>query len=160
MADRTHWRSEAEAKITVRGNREYILKRLNPEDEWINPWNPHILRLWQANMDIQVLTNPVAAAAYLLSYVGKDEKGELHAVREALQQAPPNATTSHLMIRITQAILSSRQVSKQEAMFSEPLYFSSRSSIFVPAFPPSKQNRITLPHSVVRRIQDTDSTDI
>lgn len=162
LADRTHWRTEQEARVTVRGDRDIILKRLAPKDCYVNPWNPHILRLWQANMDIQVLTNPVAAAAYLLSYVGKDEKSEMEVIRHALQDVEPSHSTEQLLFRIGQAILSSCEVSKQEVMFlllGEPLFFSSRSSVWIPAYLPEERQKSTLPSSMLRSL-DRASTDI
>lgn len=37
-------------------------------------YNPHILRLWKANMDLQYTSSPYAAIAYITSYVTKDER--------------------------------------------------------------------------------------
>ena len=55
--------------------RFYVLKR-EQGDEYINPYNPHILRAWGANMDLQMVGSVYCAAQYVCHYMCKDEPKE------------------------------------------------------------------------------------
>ena len=44
------------------------------EEKYINNYNPTILRAWQANMDIQYVTNINVVVNYILGYVTKPER--------------------------------------------------------------------------------------
>ena len=59
------------------GNRSrcYLLKRSVGEEN-INPYNEHLLRAWQANMDIQLIGSVYGTAAYVCSYMCKGESEE------------------------------------------------------------------------------------
>ena len=41
-----------------------VLKR-QPSERWINQYNPSILRTWQANMDLQFITDPYSCIMYV-----------------------------------------------------------------------------------------------
>ena len=56
--------------------RFYILKR-DKGAEYINPYNPDLLRAWQANMDIQMVGSVYGAAKYVCQYMCKDKPQEL-----------------------------------------------------------------------------------
>jgi len=162
LAESTHLRKGDESKITVKGDRQIILKRTSQREQWINNYSPNILRIWRANMDLQPVTDPYAAAAYMLSYITKDEKSERSFVKEALKKLPDNPTMTQVLTKIANAIVTFREVSKQEAMLlmlSIPLYFSSITSVFVPSFPPDQRRKSSLPYSILSQ-QDPNSTEI
>ena len=56
--------------------RFYILKR-EQGDEYINPYNPHIPRAWDANMLLQMVGSIYTAAQYICHYMRKGEPKEL-----------------------------------------------------------------------------------
>jgi hypothetical protein len=67
------------------------MKRL-PGCEYINPYNTAILRLWNANMDIQMVGSAFGAAKYVCSYICKPECDEVNqSVREAVSNLPSEA---------------------------------------------------------------------
>ena len=43
------------------------------KDCWINNYNPDLLDIWNANMDIQYITDPYNCVMYILSYISKAE---------------------------------------------------------------------------------------
>ncbi len=51
-----------------------LLKR-SPAEIRINCYNPHLLKAWQANMDIQFVLDPYACAVYILTYITKGQRG-------------------------------------------------------------------------------------
>jgi hypothetical protein len=59
-----------------------ILKR-QPEDCWVNPYNAHLLRAWNANMDIQFVLDAYSCIMYIVSYISKAE----HELGALLKQA-------------------------------------------------------------------------
>ena len=44
-----------------------ILKR-SPQDVWVNQYNPDLSRAWNANVDIQYITDIYRCVAYVVSY--------------------------------------------------------------------------------------------
>ena len=58
-----------------------ILKR-KPCEHFINNYNPKILSVWEANMDIQYVSCPYGCVMYVSSYVTKPE----HEMSELLEQ--------------------------------------------------------------------------
>ena len=50
-----------------------VMKRA-PSETWINNYNPDVLKIWQANMDIQYVLDPYACVMYIASYMVKGER--------------------------------------------------------------------------------------
>ena len=51
-----------------------FLKR-NPNSIRINGYNPGVLKAWEANHDIQYVTDAYACAMYIVSYISKGQRG-------------------------------------------------------------------------------------
>lgn len=80
------------------------MMRHDPKDSWINGYNPHLLRAWNANMDIQFILNPYSCIMYMLSYITKAE----HEMSEYLKcivkdSSHQNASDLEQMKQIMQA---------------------------------------------------------
>jgi len=79
----------------------------------------HLLKTFRCNHDIQVVTDPWAAAEYLFSYVSKNASMEKDLVYQL-----SNCTCSSLMeaksilLKTGNAVLSHRQVGKVEAAWT------------------------------------------
>lgn len=159
LSERTRFRTLEESRNTVRGDKSIIYRRRHPEDQYVNPYNPFLLRAWQANIDVQAVSNPRAAAFYMMEYVTKGEKTESKVVQEALQRLNPQATTRQVYSAIGNAILSKRQVSKQECMMllrSDRLYYGSRGTVTIAAVPPHKRQVRTLPLHLLQEKEPDD----
>ena len=63
-----------------------LLKR-SPSEIGINCYNSHLLKAWQANMDIQFVQDPYACAVYILSYITKGQRGMSKLLRKACEEA-------------------------------------------------------------------------
>ena len=48
----------------------FVYKR-DPKDSWVNPYNPRLVRAWNANMDIQYVVDPYSCIRYIVSYISK-----------------------------------------------------------------------------------------
>jgi hypothetical protein len=150
-AAHTHRRTDQEKKFMAPADRDIIFARAS-SDQYVNNYNANILRIWQANMDIQPVSEPLAAAAYMMSYVTKGEKSESAVVREALAKLPPTSAIRDVCCTIGNTIIKNRQVSLQEAgmlILGEPLYRSSRASCWIDVRPPHERVQQTLPESVL-----------
>ena len=128
----------------------YETKR-KAEEAWVNPYNPTILQAWQANMDIQFVGSVFAIALYVCSYVCKAEPARLRkAVNDIINQLKTDCGFSKRkqLSKLGTAILSSRELSAQEAAFrltGLPLTDSSRATVYVNARTPNKRVRILKP---------------
>ena len=60
-----------------------FLKRA-PDEIRINAYNPMMLSLHKANMDIQFILDPYACSMYCVEYISKSENGMSKLLREAL----------------------------------------------------------------------------
>ena len=125
------------------GNRSrcYLLKRSVGEENII-PYNEHLLRAWQANMDIQLIGSVYGTAAYVCSYMCKGESEEVRkAIREALESLPTQASSRKRLSKVGNTMLTHRELSAQEAAYRLchlPLKANSRKVVFLNTARPEK----------------------
>ncbi|XP_071151504.1 uncharacterized protein [Mytilus edulis] len=108
-----------------------IHHKRNLSDLWVNNYNQYLLSAWNANIDIQFVTDVYSCVAYILSYISKSE-GEmsellLNAKKEAVKGNQDSAST---MKQIGQVYMNNREVSAQEAVYR--LYLPHRSANIKP----------------------------
>ena len=65
-------------------NRPTIFLKRNLSEMRINAHNKTILHLWKANMDLQFILDPYACAVYVISYIGRSQRGMSKLLRDAL----------------------------------------------------------------------------
>ena len=63
-----------------------FLKRA-PSEIRINSYNTDLLKVWQANMDMQYVLDPYACATYILSYISKGQRGMSRLLEKACEEA-------------------------------------------------------------------------
>ena len=161
-SETTHLRTEQETRFLVKGDRELVMKRSLPDSEWVNNYVPDLLLKTRSNMDVQIIFDHRAILAYLISYTTKGEKEERETIAQALVALPENASKFNILSKIGNAILSHRQVSKPEAAYillGHPLYFSSRSTIYLNTRPPHKRARCLKNRRDLELLED-DSEDV
>ena len=59
----------------------YIYKCTKPEDQWIVPYHPQTLMIWDAHMDIQYVSSR-KLAFYLTKYIAKSEPSHVFNIKE------------------------------------------------------------------------------
>ncbi|XP_069106088.1 uncharacterized protein [Argopecten irradians] len=137
------------------------LKR-NPDSVWINQYNPHLLRCWDANMDIQYVTDAYACVVYIVSYISKAEREISQVLEHAQTEARDgNTDAEQAMKKLGSAYLHYREVSAQEATYrvcNLRLKESSRKVQFIPVG--DNPIRMSLPLSVIRQKSNVDDSDI
>lgn len=80
------------------------------------PYNVNLLKTFKCNHDVQIVTDPWAAAEYLFSYISK----EAHLEKDLVQKLAGCACSSledarKVLLKAGNAILSHRQIGKIEA---------------------------------------------
>ena len=156
LCEETHLKSHDDP-----GNRSrcYLLKRSAGEEN-INPYNEHLLRAWQANMDIQLIGSVSRTAAYVCSYMCKGESEEVRkAIREALESLPTQASSRKRLSKVGNTMLTHRELSAQEAAYRLchlPLKENSRKVVFLNTARPEKRTRLLKSRSDLLQLEDDE----
>ena len=149
-------------RLGLKKKAKVFLKRA-PNEVRINPYNPMIMSLHRANMDIQFILDPYACAVYCLDYISKSENGMSKLLREALNELKKgNASVKERLRVIANKFLNSNEISAQEVVYhilSIPLSVNSRSTVFINTSKP--ENRISMLKSdeILSKL-DPDSKDV
>ena len=110
---------EFQDALTLIGTKPEIVMQRNVKDAWVNPYNPDLLRAWNANMDCQYILDPYSCVMSILSYISKSEHelGEiLKTAQEEMkeQSCPPDLRTQ--MKQLGSVYFDHREVSVQESI--------------------------------------------
>ena len=136
---------------------DVILKR-NPQHAWVNQYNPSLLRAWNANMDIQYVSNEYACVVYVVSYLSKSEKemGLLLAQTQA-EMKDGNKDAKECLKKLGHVYMQNREVCAQESVYrvcSLRLKEGSRNVQFIPVGP--NPVRMSLPLKVIQSKDDDE----
>ena len=129
-------------KVASRGT-SVVMKR-SPSECWINTYNPDIIRVWKANMDIQYILDPYACVMYIASYMLKSEGAMSQLLKSVCQECRGEDIRVQLR-RIQSVFLNHRELSAQEAAYrilSLPLKQLIRKVVFINTSP--KEERVTM----------------
>ena len=144
-------------------NRPTIFLKRDLNEIRINAHNETILHLWKANMDLQYILDPYACAVYVISYIGKSQRGMSKLLRDALMHLKAgNATIKERLRGIAYKFQSCSEVSAQEVSYhllSLPLSKCSRANVYINTNPANKRVRI-LKSKPVLMCMEQDSVDI
>ena len=101
-------------KISERGSL-VILKR-QPSEIWVNNYNPHILKAWQANMDIQFCLDNYAVITYITDYLTKGDAGLTRELKKALLETK-HCNNFDQLNHLKMTYFKNKQVSVAEAAY-------------------------------------------
>ncbi|WAR00547.1 hypothetical protein MAR_024919 [Mya arenaria] len=108
-------------------------------DMRVNAYNMGILKIWQANTDLQFVLDPWAVCVYISSYMIKSQRGMSKLLRHACEEAKAgNHTIRERMRIISNKLLNHCEVSAQEAVYlllQMPLVQSSRYVVLINTSP-------------------------
>ena len=111
----------------------YLKRRV--KDQWINNYNPHLIRCWNGNMDIQYVLDPYAVAMYIVSYITKSEREMGDLLKNAQREASEgNIDAIQQLRKLGSVYLQNREISVMGAIYlicSMPLRNSTRNVIFL-----------------------------
>ena len=144
-------------------NRPTIFLKRDLNEIRINAYSETILHLWKANMDLQYILDPYACAVYVISYIGKSQRGMSKLLRDALMHLKAgNATIKERLRGIAYKFQSCSEVSAQEVSYhllSLPLSKCSRANVYINTNPANKRVRILKSKPVLMGMEQ-DSVDI
>ncbi len=146
------------ALSTTKSGESIILKR-KPNAKRTNQYNPAIIRAWEANTDMQYITNAFACVMYIASYVLKPEKGMGHLLKQTAKEMA-NEDIQKQLRKLGSVFLTHREISAQEAVYranSMPLRHSSRQVIYINT--DFKEERISLVLSKAKLDQLEDDNE-
>ena len=84
-----------QALLTSKYGQSVILKR-QPFEQAVNCYSPTILKMWQANMDIQYVIDAYACVMYITSYILKAEKEMGELLKQAAKELEQGNTRQQL----------------------------------------------------------------
>ena len=94
-----------------------ILKR-EPQHCWINQYNSTLIKAWNANMDIQYVTDAYSCIKYILSYISKKESEESDLLKCAQREAREgNQDAVDELKRLGQTYLTHREIGIMESVW-------------------------------------------
>ena len=141
-------------KVTV------VMKR-DLKDCWINNYSPDLLDIWNANMDIQYITDPYSCVMYILSYISKAEHELSDILRHAQHELRQgNVDLKSEMKKLGNVYLDYREVSCQEAahrMCNLHLKECSRAVVNLPVG--ENATRMSLPLAQIEAKAKADEND-
>ncbi|XP_063405704.1 uncharacterized protein LOC134689670 [Mytilus trossulus] len=99
-------------------NRNTVVLKREPNEIYTNQYNPHLLRAWNANMDIQYILDAFSCVVYIISYISKSERELGLLLQQTKNEAEEgNLNAQQTMKKIGTSYLHHREVSAQEAVF-------------------------------------------
>ncbi|MEW8548761.1 MAG: hypothetical protein AB2693_35120, partial [Candidatus Thiodiazotropha sp.] len=149
-----------EAHCALASRNTVILKR-SPSDLWVNPYNEHLLKAWNGNMDIQPVLDPQSCLMYMIKYISKAERELGDVLKKAQQEAQEGHMEPLKQLRkLGNVYLNAREICVMEAVYrvcGMNLKQSSKEVLFVPA--DRNSARITKPIETLKQ-QDSSSDDV
>lgn len=140
--------------------RDTIFLKRRPNEIRINNYNKYCVLAWQANMDIQFVTDIYACAMYIVSYISKSQRG----MSELLAQACKEARLLNLSVKeqfrhVAKTYSHCVEIGAQEAIYNilgMAMRRSSRSIIFIPTNPPNERTVLLKCYEQLQQLQDDD----
>ena len=116
--------------VDVTNTAQFYVTKRSKEDIYINAYNPCILKLWQSNVDIQMVGSRYGAACYVCKYTAKAEPQSIReAVVGCIEKVPDNISIKSKLSRIGSVLLGHRTGSAQEVAYGSTLWLQSCSFI-------------------------------
>ena len=132
-ANVTH--SKLEESLEIMSNRKIIYLKRGINDRWVNNYNPHLIRCWNGNMDIQYVLDAYACVMYIVSYITKAEREMGDLLKNAQKEAAEGNDDAVAQLRkLGSVYLQNREISVMGAIYltcSMPLKKSTRKVVFI-----------------------------
>jgi DNA replication protein DnaC len=120
------------AVIASETSQTIILKR-EPKDVFVNNYNPKVISLWKANMDLQYCADKYQVVNYVMNYVLKPEKGMSELMKRVKENYHDHGLREQ-MKQVTKVFTGKREVSIEEALYrvlSFPLCYKSLNTNYI-----------------------------
>ncbi|GFT44846.1 ATP-dependent DNA helicase PIF1 [Trichonephila clavipes] len=144
-------------------NRPTVVLKRTVDEVLINSYNPKILSLMQANMDIQFVLDEYAVVAYLVDYVNKPGRGLSKLLRNCIEAtAQGKHSLKECLVSVANQFINSVEISAQEAAWSIlelPMSKMSEDTIFIPTFKREDRTRMIKSQEYLKKL-DPNSHDV
>ena len=100
--------------ISERGKTIVMKRKLN--EMWVNNYNPHFMKAWTANMDIQFCMDSYAVVTYVTDYLTKGDAGLTKELRKALLETK-HCNNFDQLNHLKMTYFKNKQVSVAEATY-------------------------------------------
>ena len=129
-----------EHNLRVVAKKTTIVLRRNPQSCWVNQYCSSLLVCWNANLDLQFVTDAYSCIKYILSYISKKESEEGNLLKEALRESREehNNSTKQELKKLGNTYLTHREISIMEAIWralSLDLKMCTRVTKWIPSGP-------------------------
>ncbi|XP_037825564.1 uncharacterized protein LOC119613607 [Lucilia sericata] len=157
--------SYEEYKLALRSSlkKPRIFLRRRFEDKMLNAYNPTILPLHRANMDIQFILDAYACCSYIVNYINKSNRGISRILREAVDEIRGgNFSIKQKLQHIGHKFISGTEISAQEATYcclGMHLSESSNADIYINTGRPEERVLILRSRDQLQNLPP-DSTDV
>lgn len=115
----------------------------------INSYNELLLEAWEANIDVQLILDGYACAAYIVSYISKSQRVMSNLMHEACEKARHGNMSLRQQVRqIGNKFLTHVEICAQEAAYvvlQMPLLSNSRTVVFINTNEPRKRTFLLKP---------------
>jgi hypothetical protein len=149
-------------KITDKDIPISVVMQRNTGEEMINPYSPHLLLTWQANIDVQFITNEYAVINYILGYMCKAEREVTEKIKAALTDAMKEVSSRSRLVKMLNSFVQARVWSDHMAAAlatGTPLVYKDVQVIYMPSGLPEGRTRLLLPRASLENREEA-STDI
>lgn len=151
--------NEYTSALEVSCNGNVVLLQREPNECFINNYNPSVMLAWQANMDIQFVLDAYACVMYIASYIMKTERSMGELLKRVAAECRTDELKSQLR-KVGSAFLTHREVSAQEAVYrilSLPMKQLSRSVVFVDTNPKNERIAVLKDSASLSKLDDGDT---
>lgn len=145
------------------------IKRVTPflrrrtSEIYMNQYNDKLLKNWEANVDIQFVTDPYACAKYVVGYILKSDSGVSKLLKAAARDAKRgNLSVKEKLNMFAKKLITGNEASAQECaafVFSIANTLSTRDTIYVSTSPKEERVRMLKPQEELAELEE-GSTDI
>ena len=151
------------ARIRNSLKRPQVFLKRRPKEVRTNAYNPLILFLHRANIDIQFILDPYACVHYILNYINKSNRGMSALLKQVVDECKQgNVSHQQKLYRICSKFINCSEVSIQEAVYvllRMPLSMASRDTVFNNTGEKEKRIRILKMAKDLEKL-DPESTDV
>ena len=103
-----------------KNNNKFVIMKRNVNEKYINNYNPVILEMWQANMDIQPIGSVFGIAFYVAKYLAKEEpiyiQKQIHEALKEIKASNNNEFVQKIRY-VSNIIIKNRERSAKEAAY-------------------------------------------
>lgn len=142
--------------------RDTVVLQRQTSEVFTNQYNKHLLKAWNANMDIQYILDAFSCVVYIISYISKAERELGLLLQQTKNEAiEGNCNAQEAMRKVGTAYLHHREISAQEAVFRVTglrLRECSRKIEFVPVG--ENPCRMSIPLKEVQKKQNASKRNI